>query len=165
MVLSFGVLQLLSLDEIRERRIIDPRLPRYDFNYIYHNFPLYTYIPMPLRPHTTRTHFRVHRHTNTCIICFKETLMIILFYDILGFYSISQCSPSLWTSLILLFCAKIYLKFDVIFFNDCFRSYRNKVATSEFVPWPIEMRFCDPNNNTNQTKSPPRLDCFACSVF
>ncbi|XP_044502135.1 acyl-CoA thioesterase 2-like [Mangifera indica] len=37
------------------------------------------------------------------------------------------------------------------------RSYRNKVATSEFVPWPIEMRFCDPNNNTNQTKSPPSL--------
>ncbi|KAJ0112132.1 hypothetical protein Patl1_00440 [Pistacia atlantica] len=37
------------------------------------------------------------------------------------------------------------------------RSYRNKVATSEFIPWPIEMRFCDPNNSTNQTKSPPSL--------
>ncbi|XP_044494595.1 acyl-CoA thioesterase 2-like isoform X2 [Mangifera indica] len=37
------------------------------------------------------------------------------------------------------------------------RSYRNKVATAEFVPWPIELRFCDPNNNTNETKTPPSL--------
>ncbi|XP_010540282.1 PREDICTED: uncharacterized protein LOC104814102 isoform X2 [Tarenaya hassleriana] len=36
-------------------------------------------------------------------------------------------------------------------------SYRNKVATSNFVPWPIEIRFCEPNSSTNQTKSPPRL--------
>ncbi|XP_010474789.1 PREDICTED: uncharacterized protein LOC104754327 isoform X1 [Camelina sativa] len=38
------------------------------------------------------------------------------------------------------------------------RSYRNKVATANFVPWPIEIRFCDPSNSTNQTKSPPRLN-------
>ncbi|KDP28635.1 hypothetical protein JCGZ_14406 [Jatropha curcas] len=37
------------------------------------------------------------------------------------------------------------------------RSYRNKVASKDFVPWPIEIRFCEPNNNTNQTKSPPSL--------
>lgn len=37
------------------------------------------------------------------------------------------------------------------------RTYRNKVATANFVPWPIEIRFCEPNNATNQTKSPPRL--------
>ncbi|ESQ36801.1 hypothetical protein EUTSA_v10007689mg [Eutrema salsugineum] len=37
------------------------------------------------------------------------------------------------------------------------RSYRNKVATANFVPWPIDIRFCDPSNSTNQTKSPPRL--------
>ncbi|KAF8113017.1 hypothetical protein N665_0058s0113 [Sinapis alba] len=37
------------------------------------------------------------------------------------------------------------------------RSYRNKVATANFVPWPIEIRFCEPSNSTNQTKSPPRL--------
>ncbi|XP_018837315.2 acyl-CoA thioesterase 2-like [Juglans regia] len=37
------------------------------------------------------------------------------------------------------------------------RTYRNKVATSKFVPWPIEIRFCEPNNSTNQTKSPPSL--------
>ncbi|KAJ4726937.1 Acyl-CoA thioesterase family protein [Melia azedarach] len=37
------------------------------------------------------------------------------------------------------------------------RSYRNKVATKEFVPWPIEIRFCEPNSNTNQSKSPPSL--------
>ncbi|XP_048333853.1 acyl-CoA hydrolase 2 isoform X2 [Ziziphus jujuba] len=37
------------------------------------------------------------------------------------------------------------------------RTYRNKVATKEFVPWPIEIRFCEPNNSTNQTKSPPSL--------
>ncbi|CAK7348091.1 unnamed protein product [Dovyalis caffra] len=36
-------------------------------------------------------------------------------------------------------------------------SYRNKVAAKEFVPWPIEIRFCEPNTNTNQTKSPPSL--------
>ncbi|KAI4369884.1 hypothetical protein MLD38_018280 [Melastoma candidum] len=35
------------------------------------------------------------------------------------------------------------------------RSYRNKVATTNFMPWPIEIRFCEPNNNTNQTESPP----------
>ncbi|KAK9273827.1 hypothetical protein L1049_018638 [Liquidambar formosana] len=37
------------------------------------------------------------------------------------------------------------------------RSYRNKVATSKFIPWPIEIRFCEPNSSTNQTKSPPSL--------
>lgn len=37
------------------------------------------------------------------------------------------------------------------------RSYRNKVAAKEFVPWPMEIRFCEPNTNTNQTKSPPSL--------
>uniref|UniRef100_A0A803NXH7 acyl-CoA hydrolase n=1 Tax=Cannabis sativa TaxID=3483 RepID=A0A803NXH7_CANSA len=37
------------------------------------------------------------------------------------------------------------------------RTYRNKVATKSFVPWPIEIRFCEPNTSTNQTKSPPSL--------
>ncbi|KAF3441347.1 hypothetical protein FNV43_RR15261 [Rhamnella rubrinervis] len=37
------------------------------------------------------------------------------------------------------------------------RTYRNKVAAKEFVPWPIEIRFCEPNNSTNYTKSPPSL--------
>ncbi|OIW01126.1 hypothetical protein TanjilG_25234 [Lupinus angustifolius] len=37
------------------------------------------------------------------------------------------------------------------------RTYRNKVATSEFIPWPIEIRFCEPKPSTNQTKSPPSL--------
>lgn len=37
------------------------------------------------------------------------------------------------------------------------RTYRNKVATANFVPWPIEIRFCEPSNATNQTKSPPSL--------
>ncbi|XP_059634161.1 acyl-CoA hydrolase 2-like [Cornus florida] len=37
------------------------------------------------------------------------------------------------------------------------KTYRNKVATAKFVPWPIEIRFCDPGTATNQTKSPPSL--------
>uniref|UniRef100_M0ZGY8 Acyl-CoA thioesterase family protein n=1 Tax=Solanum tuberosum TaxID=4113 RepID=M0ZGY8_SOLTU len=37
------------------------------------------------------------------------------------------------------------------------RTYRNKVATAKFVPWPIEIRFCEPNNATSHTKSPPSL--------
>ncbi|KAJ8748891.1 hypothetical protein K2173_013324 [Erythroxylum novogranatense] len=37
------------------------------------------------------------------------------------------------------------------------RTYRNKVAVKNFVPWPMEIRFCEPNTNTNQTKSPPSL--------
>ncbi|MED6211495.1 Acyl-CoA hydrolase 2 [Stylosanthes scabra] len=37
------------------------------------------------------------------------------------------------------------------------RTYRNKVATTEFIPWPIEIRFCEPKTSTNQTKSPPSL--------
>lgn len=37
------------------------------------------------------------------------------------------------------------------------RSYRNKVAMSEHTPWPIEIRFCDPNTSTKQTKSPASL--------
>ncbi|KAL5066142.1 hypothetical protein RYX36_027879 [Vicia faba] len=32
-------------------------------------------------------------------------------------------------------------------------TYRNKVATTEFIPWPIEIRFCEPKVATNQTKS------------
>ncbi|XP_058764202.1 acyl-CoA hydrolase 2-like isoform X2 [Vicia villosa] len=37
------------------------------------------------------------------------------------------------------------------------RTYRNKVATAEFIPWPIEIRFCEPRPATNQTKTPPSL--------
>ncbi|KAG9150689.1 hypothetical protein Leryth_008170 [Lithospermum erythrorhizon] len=37
------------------------------------------------------------------------------------------------------------------------RTYRNKVATAQFIPWPIEIRFCQPNTSTSQTKSPPSL--------
>ncbi|XP_059456110.1 acyl-CoA hydrolase 2-like isoform X1 [Corylus avellana] len=37
------------------------------------------------------------------------------------------------------------------------RTYRNKVATTKFVPWPIELRFCEPNSSTSRTKSPPSL--------
>ncbi|KAH9610271.1 hypothetical protein KSS87_022574 [Heliosperma pusillum] len=37
------------------------------------------------------------------------------------------------------------------------RTYRNKVATTEHAIWPIDIRFCDPNTSTNQTKSPARL--------
>ncbi|KAI4355061.1 hypothetical protein L6164_003874 [Bauhinia variegata] len=37
------------------------------------------------------------------------------------------------------------------------RTYRNKVAAAEFIPWPIEIRFCEPNTSTNQTKSPASL--------
>ncbi|XP_039063666.1 acyl-CoA thioesterase 2-like isoform X2 [Hibiscus syriacus] len=36
-------------------------------------------------------------------------------------------------------------------------SYRKKVATTKFVPWPIEIRFCEPNTKTNQNKSEPSL--------
>ncbi|XP_010241910.1 PREDICTED: uncharacterized protein LOC104586388 [Nelumbo nucifera] len=38
------------------------------------------------------------------------------------------------------------------------RSYRNKVAIRKFIPWPIEIRFCEPNTSTNQTKSRPSLN-------
>ncbi|KAG6582611.1 Acyl-coenzyme A thioesterase 8, partial [Cucurbita argyrosperma subsp. sororia] len=37
------------------------------------------------------------------------------------------------------------------------RTYRNKVASKTFIPWPIDLRFCEPNNATDQTKSPPSL--------
>ncbi|XP_074328527.1 acyl-CoA hydrolase 2-like [Apium graveolens] len=37
------------------------------------------------------------------------------------------------------------------------KTYRTKVASKEFVPWPIDIRFCEPNTGTNMTKSPPRL--------
>nr|GEX95351.1 acyl-CoA thioesterase 2-like isoform X2 [Tanacetum cinerariifolium] len=36
------------------------------------------------------------------------------------------------------------------------RTYRNKVATAKFVPWPIEIRFCEPSNSTNYDKRPAR---------
>ncbi|PIA49420.1 hypothetical protein AQUCO_01300319v1 [Aquilegia coerulea] len=37
------------------------------------------------------------------------------------------------------------------------REYRNKVASKKFIPWPVEIKFCEPNNHTNQTKTPPSL--------
>ncbi|KAL9272864.1 Acyl-CoA hydrolase 2-like protein [Drosera capensis] len=37
------------------------------------------------------------------------------------------------------------------------RTYRNKVAIRKLVPWPIEIRFCDPSTSTNQTKSEASL--------
>ncbi|KAL3026738.1 hypothetical protein AAZX31_03G009200 [Glycine max] len=36
-------------------------------------------------------------------------------------------------------------------------TYRNKVATSQFIPWPIEIRLCEYETATNMTKSPPSL--------
>ncbi|GJW55290.1 acyl-CoA thioesterase 2 isoform X1 [Tanacetum coccineum] len=33
-------------------------------------------------------------------------------------------------------------------------TYRNKVATAKFIPWPIEIRFCEPSNSTNYDKRP-----------
>nr|XP_028950653.1 uncharacterized protein LOC114821694 [Malus domestica] len=37
------------------------------------------------------------------------------------------------------------------------RTYRIKAAAKKFVPWPIEIRFCEPSSSTNQTKSAPSL--------
>ncbi|KAK1373906.1 Cyclic nucleotide-binding domain-containing protein [Heracleum sosnowskyi] len=37
------------------------------------------------------------------------------------------------------------------------RTYRNKVAIRKFIPYPIDIRFCEPSTATNQTKSPPSL--------
>ncbi|KAK9076411.1 hypothetical protein SSX86_004745 [Deinandra increscens subsp. villosa] len=36
-------------------------------------------------------------------------------------------------------------------------TYRNKVATANFIPWPIEIRFCEPSNSTNYDKRPASL--------
>ncbi|KAF8087169.1 hypothetical protein N665_0596s0020 [Sinapis alba] len=38
------------------------------------------------------------------------------------------------------------------------RDYRNKVAIENITTWPIDIRFCEPNYSTEQTKSPPRLN-------
>lgn len=48
--------------------------------------------------------------------------------------------------------------------NCCFRTYRIKVASTEFIPWPIEIRFCEPKTSTNQTKSPPRLAWYSANL-
>ncbi|KAK1420192.1 hypothetical protein QVD17_21583 [Tagetes erecta] len=37
------------------------------------------------------------------------------------------------------------------------RTYRNKVATAKLIPWPIEIRLCEPNNSTNYDKRPASL--------
>ncbi|KAI3800520.1 hypothetical protein L1987_28611 [Smallanthus sonchifolius] len=37
------------------------------------------------------------------------------------------------------------------------RTYRNKVATMKFIPWPIEIRFCEPSYSTNYDKRPASL--------
>ncbi|CAN6711031.1 unnamed protein product [Malus baccata var. baccata] len=37
------------------------------------------------------------------------------------------------------------------------RTYRFKAAAKKFVPWPIEIRSCEPNSSTNQTKSAPSV--------
>ncbi|URE33338.1 acyl-coenzyme A thioesterase 8-like [Musa troglodytarum] len=35
------------------------------------------------------------------------------------------------------------------------REYRNKIAKKKFIPWPIEIRFCEDYHFSEQ--SPPRL--------
>ncbi|XP_041028134.1 acyl-CoA thioesterase 2-like isoform X6 [Juglans microcarpa x Juglans regia] len=37
------------------------------------------------------------------------------------------------------------------------RTYRNIVATGKYIPWPIEIRFCEPSTSTYGIKSPPSL--------
>ncbi|XXG45326.1 hypothetical protein AAC387_Pa02g0442 [Persea americana] len=36
-------------------------------------------------------------------------------------------------------------------------SYRNKVATTDFIPWPVEIRFCDESNFVKQHNLQPSL--------
>ncbi|RWR97997.1 acyl-CoA thioesterase 2-like protein [Cinnamomum micranthum f. kanehirae] len=36
-------------------------------------------------------------------------------------------------------------------------SYRNRVATTDFIPWPIEIRFCDQSNSVKQHNLQPSL--------
>ncbi|XP_050915802.1 acyl-CoA hydrolase 2 [Lathyrus oleraceus] len=36
-------------------------------------------------------------------------------------------------------------------------TFRNEVATAQCIHWPVEIRFCEPTLETNQTKSPPSL--------
>ncbi|RYR03572.1 hypothetical protein Ahy_B06g082611 isoform E [Arachis hypogaea] len=47
------------------------------------------------------------------------------------------------------------------------KTYRNKIATTKFTPWPIEIRFCEPTTSTNQTKSPPQMirPCIVCQTI
>ncbi|XP_068640055.1 acyl-CoA hydrolase 2-like isoform X2 [Aristolochia californica] len=35
--------------------------------------------------------------------------------------------------------------------------YRNKIAKRKYIPWPIEIRFCERTNSTNYTKTKPSL--------
>ncbi|XP_076893283.1 acyl-CoA hydrolase 2-like [Bidens hawaiensis] len=37
------------------------------------------------------------------------------------------------------------------------RTYRNKVTTTNNIPWPIEIRLCEPNKSTNYDKRPASL--------
>ncbi|KAI3800522.1 hypothetical protein L1987_28613 [Smallanthus sonchifolius] len=37
------------------------------------------------------------------------------------------------------------------------RTYRNKVATTKFIPWPVEIRLCEPNSSTHYGKRPSSL--------
>ncbi|XP_042979563.1 acyl-CoA thioesterase 2-like isoform X2 [Carya illinoinensis] len=37
------------------------------------------------------------------------------------------------------------------------RTYRNMVVTGKYIPWPIEIRFCEPSTSTYGFKSPPSL--------
>lgn len=47
---------------------------------------------------------------------------------------------------------------NVVYQLGCNRSYRNKVARTEFIPWPIEIRFCDQSNSVKQHNLQPRFD-------
>ncbi|KAK3020385.1 LOW QUALITY PROTEIN: hypothetical protein RJ639_046118, partial [Escallonia herrerae] len=96
---------LLSMEELRERRLTDPRLPRH------------------------------HRKWN-----------VLSSYHIVA-YSICEI------------CLLVYflLPFAISVNPDIELTYRNKVATTNFIPWPIEIRFCEPNSSTSQTKSSPSL--------
>lgn len=37
-----------------------------------------------------------------------------------------------------------------------YRTYRNKVAIEKFIPWPIEIKTCEPGNSTYDDKCPAR---------
>lgn len=36
------------------------------------------------------------------------------------------------------------------------REYRNKLARKKYIPWPIEVRFCDPPESVSQRTTQPR---------
>lgn len=90
----------------------------------------------------------------SCLLFSKKNLSLHNLIAIIVFCLISKTAIS---------AARLFQFFVFFLTMSCNRDRREKLDTGSYVPWPLDIKFCDEAGCT-QTKTPPRLDLIICFV-